>query len=485
MSFSEYLSKYLADNNLTVAQASKKIGIDRSILFFYFTGNRKPLNTETVEDIAERLCMSAKEKKEFIEEFDKQTLGDEVVSSFHYVNRLMETLSNADTFNSQNLSSITADMYMNNYSFTQKSSYLTSPQAIIACAMHIFENEKNNNTGDSVKLLMQPTYSKIEGILTPIFSGSDKIIEQIICLEKAMEKCYTNLYAIEELITPVFCLKNFNVYYHYDIVQSHISTASLLPNLILTNSCALLFDFEMRNGFFTQDKEFIKLLDKHFVELKNNCSPFLEKGSYTHVVQESNMVIPSSRIGTIFNQPCIVPCLGSEILNKLVVDFPLKSTLVNTLIGIHGDWNGMEHIPPMSYATCCCNKKGILDIFRTGRIGEFPDKYYLPFTKDICIIILKRMIYLQEHNLHNYIILKNSFNLSDTIQIYWIPEKHAITLRYTSTDNLLQINIVETSIFNSIKNYIDYIEKKGLCYTQEETIEFLKKVLDMVINDEL
>ena len=33
--------------------------------------------------------------------------------------------------------------------------------------------------------------------------------------------------------------------------------------------------------------------------------------------------------------------------------------------------------------------------------------------------------------------------------------------------------------------YIDYIEKKGLCYTQEETIEFLKKVLDMVINDEL
>ena len=485
MSFSEYLSKYLSNNNLSVAQASKIIGIDRSMLFRYTTGNRKPLNIETVEDIAVRLCMSAKEKREFLEEFDKQTLGDKVVSSFHYVNRLMETLSNADTFNSENLSDVPADLYLNDYSFTKNAIHITTPQAIIACALHIFESEKNSDSDVSLKLLMQPTYRKIEGMLTPVFGSSDKKIEQIICLEKTMEKCYTNLDSIEELLTPVFCLKNFNVYYHYDILQSHLSTASLLPNLILTDNCALLFDFEMQNGFFSQNKEFIKVLDKHFRDLKNKCSTFIEKGSYTHIVQEKSIVIPSSKIGTIFNQPCIVPCLGSKILNEIIVDFPLKAPLIDSLISIHGDWDGMEHLPPVSYATCCCSKNGILDIFRTGTIGEFPDKFYRPFTKDIKILILNRMIYFHKNKIHEYVILKNNVTLSNTVQLYWNPETPTVTLRHSSENDLSQINIAETSIYNSVKNYLNYVDKKKLCYTHEETLEFLKKVIDMVVKDEL
>ncbi len=485
MSFSEYLSNYLSNNNLSISQASKIIGIDRSMLFRYTKGNRKPLNIETVEDMAVRLCMSAKEKNEFLEEFDKQTLGDEVVSSFHFVNRLMETLSNADTFNNQHLSSVTADLYSNNYSFAKDTMYLTTPQAIVGCALHIFENEKNSDNDVSLKLLMQPTYNKIEGMLTPVFGSSCKKIEQIICLEKTVEKCYTNLNSIEELVTPAFCLKNFYVYYHYDMVQSHLSTASLLPNLILTDNCALLFDYEMQKGYFTKDNEFIKLLDKHFLDLKNKCSPFLEKGSYTYAIKESNIVITATKMGTIFKQPCIVPCFGSKILNEIIIDFPMKKPLIDSLISIHGDWNDMEHTPPTSYTLCLCSKDGILDILRTGRIGEFPSKFYRPFTKEVKIILLKRMMYFYEKKIHDYKLLKSTANLSNTIQVYWNPENHEVTLRYSSEDNIYQTNIAESSIYNTVTNYLDYIEKKQLCYTEEETEEFLKQALNMVINDEI
>ena len=101
MNFSEYLNNYLIENNLSSAQAAKKIGIDRTIFYRYTTGKRTPQSEEQVEEIANRLYMSAKEKEELIEKYDRAVLGDEIVSSFHYVNRLMKTLSNADTFNCQ------------------------------------------------------------------------------------------------------------------------------------------------------------------------------------------------------------------------------------------------------------------------------------------------------------------------------------------------------------------------------------------------
>lgn len=485
MNFAEYLTKYLADNKLSVSQAAKRIGMDRTIFFRYTTGRRTPQSEEQVSEIADRLCMTAEEKDELIDKYDRLSLGDELVSSFHYVNRLMKTLSNADTFNSQSPASLTAKLNLRNYSFVKESSYLNSPTAIVECAFHIFQAEKSLNKSGGIKLIMQPNYKQIEGMLTPIFSDSVIPVEQIICLEKTIEKGYTNLDLIEELITPIFCLKNVNVYYHYDILKSHLNSANLLPNMILTESSALLFDFDMQNGYFTQNKEFIRLLDNRFKELKSQCSPFIDKGSYAYIVQKNNMVIETNKIETFFNQPCIVPCLGRKILADVIINFPMKQYLIDSLISIHGDWDGMEHIPPTSYALCCCSWEGIIEVFRTGMIGEFPDEFYIPFTKEMKIMVLKRMIYLHTNDLHQYLILKSGINLSNTIQIYRNEENHSVTLRNATAENIIQINIAESSIYNSFKNYIDYINKKGLCSTKEETTELLKRILDMVINDKI
>ena len=483
MNFSEYLNNYLIENNLSSAQAAKKIGIDRTIFYRYTTGKRTPQSEEQVEEIANRLYMSAEEKKELIEKYDRAVLGDEIVSSFHYVNRLMKTLSNADTFNCQKSFSFLEGSGNKYRGVPEKSSYIASPQAIVECANLIFQGEKVSDKQSGIKMIMQPTYNTIENMLTPLFSELETKIEQIICLEKTIEKSYVNLDIIENLLTPAFCLNNFRVYYHYDILKSHLSTASLLPNMILSDNCALLFDYEMQNGYITQDKEMIIYLKKQFDLLKSKCSSFIENDSYANIVQENSMVIEAARIETLFNQPCIVPCLGRKLLDKYIVNFPMKKQLIDTLIATHGDWDGMKHLPPESYAACYCTEEGILEIFKTGRIAEFPEKFYLPFTKEGKIAILDRMLYLHKNNLHNYVIFKSGANLPDTIQIYCNPKHHTVTLRYTSDDHLMQINIAEISLYNSIMHYLEYINKKGLSKSLQETTDLLNNIREKLIND--
>ena len=488
MSFAGYLKSYLTNNELNIAQASRIIGIDRATLYRYTTGERKPKSIDAVEDIADRLCMSANEKEEIIEEFDKQTFGDELVNSYHYVRSLIDTMSNANAF--------CRKRYIKNptetgsvCSYVETSSELNSPQAIISCAMLMLQNEAiSGHTDSSVKLLMQPSYSKIQEMLTPIFINSDTMIEQIVCFEKTIEKGYINLNLLEEIITPAFCLKNYDIYYHYDILQSHISTASLMPNLIISDKCVLLFDYEMQSGYFTQDTEMVRYLEKKFASLKRKCSPLLEKGSYADIVGEMNLIVAGERIGSIFNQPCISPCLDEEMLEKSIINLPLKQPLIESLIKQNGTWNDMEHTPGelnVSNIISCCTESGIINMLKTGRIGEFPDQYYIPMTKEFKIRIVKRMILLSQAGMFSYIILKKNVGLSDTMQCYWTPDARTVSFRHITQDSLTQIIIKETSIYNSILSFIDYIAKKGLAYSREESVEYLQSLLDKLINNEL
>ena len=485
MNFAEYLTNFLAENDLSTSQAAKKIGIDRTLLFRYTTGKRTPQSEEQVAQIADRLCMSPKEKDELIDCFDRHIFGDELVSSYHYVNRLMQILSNAGMFNNQDAPHLTNESYSNDYILSKKSVYLTSPTAIESCAFHIFQTGKSIDGSGCVKIIMQPAYRQIEQMLTTLFSGSDTKIEQIICLEKTIEKGYTNLDILKELITPIFCLNDINVYYHYDLIKSHMNKTRLSPNMILTDNYVLLFDFDMQNGYFSQDTELIKCLDNKFNEIKSLCSQLIEKGTYANIVRENNMVIKTNRLDTFFNQPCVVPCFGSKTLDELIVNFPLKQMLIDSLIAVHGDWNGLEHTEPFSYSNCYCTKEGIIEIFRTSKLDEFPVEFYLPFTKEMKITVLERMIYLHKNNYHVYKVLKNKMNLSNMIQIYCNSDERSVTFRYTERASMMQIQIPETSVYNTFNNYMDYIEKKGLCMPHEETLDLLYDILDKVKNDTL
>ena len=96
MSFSEYLGSYIKENEVSLPKLAKQVGIDRVTLFRYTTGDRKPANDKIVKNIANALCMSAAEKEHLLDEYDKSVMGEDIVNSYKYMCKMMNSLADVN-----------------------------------------------------------------------------------------------------------------------------------------------------------------------------------------------------------------------------------------------------------------------------------------------------------------------------------------------------------------------------------------------------
>lgn len=477
MSFSDFFSNYMNENDFSIPRLSKIIKIDRATLYRYANGERTPKTRDVVDSLATALCMSVDEREKFLEEYDKTILGENVVNSYLYMKNLLNDLINAkdffnpehDSINEGSLAEITCD---------ENTVVLSSPHAVVSYVMRMFRNcVKSEGLNKKVMLVMQPSYSDIQGMLMPIFYNTDVEIEQIVCLEKSSDRCYINLDIIKDILPQCLNLQKYKVYYHYDSLSCHINSASIFPNLIIAGDCALMFDYEMQIGFFTKEKAIVEVLEKQFVQLCGKCYTLLENGAYLESVEGMNADIAGTDVGVIFNQPCVAPCLSRELLETCIYENPGKASLIDALEYQYGDWDGIEHkggtsddVKIESY----CTRSGLLEIMENGYVEEFPSQLQMPLKQNYRVDIVQRMIYLMKHSRLEYVFIKNDFELPSNIQVYWNNGNGVVAFRYVNSAKLMQISIKEASIFNTIFNFRDYLHEKDFVYTREETLKWLE-----------
>lgn len=481
MSFSEYFSNYIKSYNISLPKLAKTLDMERSTLYRYMNGDRLPKNIQTVEYIANGLCMKTSERIRFFEEYDKSVLGEDIVNSYLYMHNLLNELLDIDSFiNPKN--TFHEKSLMNDFSADEECVKLTSKPAILSYVMRMFHQSASSaDSSNRIMLYIQPTYTDVQELLFPFFSNKNIRVDHVICFEKSIEKCYINLDILKEILPQSFNLSNYNVYYHYDNLTSHLNYHSLLPNLIITKECAMMFDYEMHSGFFTTNETLINYFTEHFDSISKDCFTLLEKGNFANNVAQMNSAVAGKRVGSLFNQPCVSPCLDIELLKENLYATPQKDTLLDTAFLQNGDWNGMEHFggtSDVAHITSCCSKNGIIHLAKTGRIVEIPEQYYKPIPIKHRINILRRMIVLMESEKCSYIVLKNDMELPSSMQIYWNPTDREVSFRHIKKDSLMQSGIKEASIYNTVINFLQYIEQKNLVFTQEECIEFINGLIE-------
>ncbi len=481
MSFSEYFSNYIKSYNISLPKLAKILNMERSTLYRYMNGDRLPKNIQTVEYIANGLCMKTNERIQFLEEYDKSVLGDDIVNSYLYMYKLLKELLNVDDFFKSKYTFYEKTL-MKGFSENEDYVKLTSKPSIISYVIRMFQQCANStDIKQRVMLYIQPAYTEIQELLLPFFSNKNIQVDHVICFEKSIEKCYINLDILKEILPQSFNLSNYNIYYHYDNLTSHLNTLSLLPNLIITEKCTLMFDYEMHSGFFTTNQTLIKYFTEHFDNLSMGCFSLFEKGDFANNVAQMNSAVAGKKVGSLFNQPCVSPCLDIELLKESIYDSPQKEILLETALLQNGNWNGMEHFGGQSeviHITSCCTKNGIIQLAETGRIVEIPEQYYEPISINHRINVLKRMILLMESEKCSYIVLKNNISLPSSMQIYWNPTDREVSFRYIRKDSLIQSGIKETSIYNTVINFLQYIEQKNLAFTQKECVDFIRGLIE-------
>lgn len=475
--FSEYLEKYMTEKSITSAMLAEESNIERTVIYRYIKGKRIPQEIEIVIRMADSLHMNIQEKKQLLEEYDKLTLGELTVNSYKYVCRLMEKLvaTEQKSLFRQWKKSVTA-----NISLEDNTVLLNSREEIMSRVFNLFEyaltKESSNMT---VHFIMQPIYDSVQNFILPFFEGTNVKIEQIVCLEQSLAKSYKNLEIFQQILPLCFKKINYKVLYYYDSLDHHINERSWIPNVIIVGSFVLQFNYNMTQGIIVRGENYIRGMIKEYENLQEQSRAFLMNGgSAMHLLSIYNKEDIKGG-GMIFQQPCMGCCISRDLYEKYLYSFPGKEEFIERMITTRGDWKGNIYYPNKNHdikLLSFCKWNFVEEFMERGMIREFPDKFYHPLELDDRKKLLDRMIYLVKSGCVSYRFLDDEIMIPENIVFYWDEEQNFIYLNQIKEDSFVQIEVMEQGIYRTFQYYLEYLEKKGMIATKEESLEKLERL---------
>lgn len=471
--FSEYLDSYMNEIAISSAELSEELGIERTTVYRYRKGSRIPVNDKMVVQMADALQMSVPERAEFIEKYDYLNIGEMVVNSYQYVCSLLKRMKNAEEEKTAFAFCETVSLSQ----FKKTISAMDTEDEIVAVISALFEDIKQGD-GQSLMLVMQPVYETVQKMIQVIFRESGVQIEQIVCLEQRLGKNYKNLEVLQWILPLCFDNVDYNVRYYYDFLSHHINGMSWIPNIIISEKRVVMFDYEMQHGVLIQDPEVVRLMKKKYDEIRKNTSSLVVGVSGAIKVVD---VYDGSGNIVIAAEPCVGVGISSDIYEEFLYPFPEKKEFIQLMAQWNGDWADMVfHEPGGIMGTgilSLCRLEKIRSFMETGRVREFPAGFYRPLDMDIRKKVLRRCIHLIKNGRIKYYILPDEVDVPGNIFCY-VGEGNKITLNRMCEDGITKLEICEQSIHKAFKNFIEYMEKKGMLPDQGEVVRRLEEIVE-------
>lgn len=282
--FSEYLSAYFAERQISLQKASLLCDIDRTVLSRYVSGKRLPENMGKVEKIAKGLEMPSRQTKGL---------------------KILYRLSKADNCQCKALEFmeqifcgwdacpfILPDCQNTQRNWLEvKMQRLSKTQEVCAAASWIAKT--------SSELRLQTAGMAEGGMLLSVLAKADCRIEHMISVgygqngEAAAKKL--------ERMLPFFLLgKEYRVYCHYQSFQEK-SPDGMGIQVMLGNQGMLLFSEDFSRGLFTRRTEYREYYEQIYLQDIKECfvfggsSPYKQQG----ILQE-NKFLKNPFSGTVF-----------------------------------------------------------------------------------------------------------------------------------------------------------------------------------------
>lgn len=469
--FSEYLDRYMNEIKISSAELSEELGVERTAVYRYRKGSRVPVNEEMVVQMAQVLQMSVPERDEFIEKYDYLNIGETVVNSYQYICELLKRIKNAEkettVFTFREI--VLSDRY------EEPNFAMSTEDEVLGAMSTLFEDVKQGG-GQSLMLIMQPVYETVQRMIQAMFQGTEVQIEQIVCLEQSTAKNYKNLQVLQLILPLCFDNVNYDVRYYYDFLSHHINGMSWMPNVIISEKQVIMSDYEMKYGILIREAGIVQMMREKFAEIKKFSQPLVERISGALKVMEAYNEIGNTVIADI---PCMGPGISSDIYEEFLFPFPEKKEFIRLMSDWNGDWEGKIFVEPESSmregTISFCKLESIRSFMETGRVREFPDGFYRPLDMNVRKKILWRCIQLIRMGRLKYYILPDEVEVPNDIYCY-VGEESKITLSRIYENGMTKLEICEQSIYKVFKNFMEYMEKKGLLSDREEVVKSLEEI---------
>lgn len=466
-------------NEISMVELSRETDIDRTVIYRYVKGTRVPSDINVVIRIADAMQMSVREKKHLLEEYDKLVFGEEMVYSYQYIQKLMREL--------ERMRRETELLFSSQWSIVHEQLKVATPiielknrEEIVNYILNFFQYVAGQNKiSDRIYLVMQPLYQDIQKFIPQIFKNSNIQIEQIVCLEQNFNQSYENLRVLQEILPACFALTEYEIYYYYDVVNSHINRMSVMPNLIINNDYVIQFDYKMKHGVVVKDAVYAATMWKQYAAIRQDAHNLCVHGNAMEIFYEFAHTIGAIG-GMLSEQVCMGACIGREILEKNIYSIPGKKEFIDSIIETYGDWEGIKYkgtANRMEAIVSYGSYQGIKEFMKSGRITEFPNALYVPLSPEERRLVLQRMIVYARSGRIQYRFVIDNFNFPHGTQIYWLEKQKQLVINQVLENDMRRVSIEEHSIYRTFQYYLEYLEKKELLCSEEESLQYLVELL--------
>lgn len=347
--FSELLSTIVEKNNVNKLQLSKKLQIDRSLLYKYLNGQTLPSNC-FVEKISRELCLAPFLNKQLNEAYDitkdgedifqRRKIVKEIFSDIHCIQKkpteYLDTsfnISLADKFENSPITTVTGSTDVN-----------TILKFIVD---HAIASEKESD----IYIIMQPEFNFLLGLINTVPQNRRNKItfHHAIRFEdikngNTISAGIYNLETFSKILPLAYGCSNdttpnrfYNPYYYYDshaMQSQHIM--EFMPYFVASNDYAISISNDCNNALFYSEPNVVNLLKNEFLTLKERMQPLIQKLDnlldlalfYHNVEHEGNFVATLIR-----KDPCLFMSIPIRMYeSKIKKDIPHREYLSKIML---------------------------------------------------------------------------------------------------------------------------------------------------------
>lgn len=478
--FADFLKKEIKDANISIVKLSKLSGIERTSIQKMLTDSRFPTNDENVMKIAQALSLNSVETKELMKRYIIYSLGE---ISYSHIQDIKDFIIECDKLGgqSQELFSIEERTRL---ILDQETVTIRGADRVIDTICGLLQHEAQSD-GIEISIILQPENRDILKCLTKIGKKENKIkVQHLICMDNNKSHWNDKIHNVSYLknILPLIAhYDDYQIFYYYDNIASHINENTLMPYMILTKNYVCLLSYDMESAVFTKNQDMISLYRKQFRKQLEKTSPLLKSIAMADDYNESfilgeNDINQEGKLYSIEHGPCVGPYITEEMVHDCVIPEFISAEIAWKMIS-----SNAQNIKKLNEKRGYCfyfSDDGLDEFITARRISYLPECACLPFSaKHIYQLLTSVCGEIETGVVEAYMVNSDVLTALKNVFIETLGKNHTQFFIKTKSGDSKCIKIKEKKTCNSFYEYMEYLKHSDCIYTKTEMIEYLQDKL--------
>ncbi len=485
--FSDLLGSLIKDRGFTIYGFAKQCGIERTLLQKYISGARFPSDYQVMSNIMEKLRLSPSEEQELQLAYEKAYLGDNY-EKFRVIETLINELSeptesrekqeeirNAAGNTPENESAVIANANFTDAAAEPAETVLDKRRDIQDAVIKII-GRKIQDPDAHIRIVSQTENNEIEQILHAALPMIQCNVHQLVCMDPRQENVTWNIELIKRILPLFLSSMKYDVKYYYSNAREHVNSMSIMPNLVLTDDCAISFDFQLKHAVIYHDKNILQMYYNIYKELEQKSKNLIKTRNNSKEEVAFYLEEGVSEYGLDYT-PCVTYSLTLERLkNLIIVEDPNDIQVFSQSAQLIVDWYEKCMTEGKQTLTYYLSKDGFDYFMQTGRIFDYSFALYHPAPRELRLAMMEEHVQQIETGVVDGYLLKE-----DALQNgpgMWLACNSRKSVSFVSTDtngNQTRMQIYEDGIINVVYDYLDYLKESPKVYSKAETVQWIRE----------